>query len=183
MYPARSFSSIALCGFMGCGKSTVGRALSDALAFSFADTDELLTAQAGRTIAQIFADCGESGFRDMEHEVIRQAAALSRCVISTGGGAMTFERNARLLSQRALIIHVSRSFEGCYEAVRVRQNRPIAGQKSREELLALYESRIPAYEKYAAYTLVNDGPIDDVVARLVAWLGASGLADPSQAQA
>jgi len=51
-----------------------------------------------------------------------------------------------------------------------RQNRPIAGRKSREELLALYESRMPAYEKYAVYTLVNDGSPDEVVSRFMSWL-------------
>jgi len=155
---------------MGCGKSTVGKALADALAFSFTDTDEMIIAQAGRSIAQIFAECGENGFRNMEHEVIRQAVSRRRCVISTGGGAMTFERNAKLLAQHTLIVHVRRSFDDCYQAVCARQNRPIAGRKSREELLALYESRMPAYEKYAVYTLVNDGSPDEVVSRFMSWL-------------
>jgi len=173
------FDSIAVCGFMGCGKSTVGKALADALAFSFTDTDEMIIAQAGRSIAQIFAECGENGFRNMEHEVIRQAVSRRRCVISTGGGAMTFERNAKLLAHNALIIHIIRSFEDCYEAVCMRQNRPIAGKKSRGELRALYESRFAAYEKYAAYTLVNDGSVDEAIARLVSWIRNSGLIDCS----
>ena len=175
MIASRSFDTIALCGFMGCGKSTFGRTLADALGFSFIDTDEMITAQAGHSIAQIFADRGEGGFRDMEHEIIRQAALFRRCVISTGGGAMTFERNAKLLAQNALIIHISRSFDGCYETVCMRQNRPIAGKKSREELLALYNDRLPAYEKYAAHTFINDGPIDEAAARFISWILSSGL--------
>lgn len=169
MISIESSASIVLCGFMGCGKSTIGKLLAKELSFSFADTDEMITEQAGCPIAQIFAERGESGFRDMEHEIIRQAAARRRCVISTGGGAMTFERNAKLLAQNALIIHIRRSFDGCYETVSARQNRPIAGRKSREELLALYESRLAAYEKYAAYTLVNDGTAEEAAIRLVLW--------------
>ncbi|MBE5775125.1 MAG: shikimate kinase [Clostridiales bacterium] len=177
MSPSKIYNSIVLCGFMGCGKSSVGRALAEKLDFSFVDTDEMITEQAGRSVAQIFADCGESGFRDLEHEIIRRAAARRRCVISTGGGVMTFERNARLLAQHGLIVHISRSFEDCYEAVRMRKNRPIAGQKSREQLFALYESRLPAYEKYAAYTLINEGTMDETADRLVSWLFDSELID------
>lgn len=177
MIPSETMDSIVLCGFMGCGKSTIGRALADALSCSFSDTDEMITAQAGRSIAQIFADCGEKGFRDMEHEIICQAAQRRRCVIATGGGVMTFERNAKLLAQHTLIVHICRSFDDCYQAVCARQNRPIAGRKSREELLALYESRMPAYEKYAAYTLVNYGSPDEVVSRFMSWLCDPGIND------
>lgn len=175
MISEKPIDSIAVCGFMGCGKSTVGRALADALGFSFVDTDEMITAQAGCSIADIFAESGEGGFRDMEHEAIARAALRRRCVISTGGGAMTFERNAKLLAQHTLVIHISRSFEDCYKTVCTRRNRPIAGQKSREELLMLYNSRLAAYEKYAAYTLINDGSVDEAIARLLSWIRGVGL--------
>ena len=161
---------VVLCGFMGCGKSTVGRRLASALGVPYYDTDDMLTRETGMTAAEMFAAGGEAYFRDMEHEVVKKAAALPCGVIATGGGVMTFERNAKLLAERAAVIHVCRSFEGCYDAVSKRKNRPIAGTKSREELERLYNGRIAAYEKYADYTLMNDGTPDEAAARALAFL-------------
>jgi len=164
--PTLTHNTIVLCGFMGCGKTTIGKMLADALDYDFADTDEMLVSETGKSIARIFAESGESGFRDLEHEIVRKAAALSRCVVSTGGGLMTFERNALLLARHTTIIHIHRSFDDCYSAVRQRSNRPISGSKSREELLSLYESRFAAYEKYAHYTLENNSSAEAAAERL-----------------
>ena len=126
----------------------------------------MLIAETGKSIAQIFAESGESHFRDLEHQIVQKAATLSRCVISTGGGVMTFERNARLLAQHAAIVHIHRSFEDCYGSIRLRTNRPLSGSKSREELLQLYESRFAAYEKHAHYTLENNTSVEELVTQL-----------------
>jgi len=158
--------SIVLCGFMGCGKTTIGKTLAHHLGYHFADTDEMLIAETGQSIAQIFASSGESHFRDLEHQIVQKAAALSRCVISTGGGVMTFERNARLLARHTIIVHIHRSFDECYDAIRMRTNRPLSGNKSREELLNLYESRFASYEKYAHYTLENNFSVEEAATQL-----------------
>lgn len=168
--PCDPAPSIALCGFMACGKSTIGRALAARLGYAFADTDELLFKETGMTLQQMFAIGGESYFRDREHETILRAAQMARTVISTGGGVMTVERNARLLAEHTIVIHIHRSFEDCYACISARKNRPIAGRRSREELRAMYDARIAAYEKYAAYTLVNDGRPEETVDRAAAWI-------------
>ena len=162
--------SLALCGFMASGKTTLGKRLAAALQFDYADTDELLLRRTGMTLPEMFAIGGEAYFRDLEHETVREAALLPHTVISTGGGVLTFERNARLLAQHTRIIHVRRSFEACYAAISRRKNRPIAGQKSREELLALYNARLPAYERFASFTLDNDASPDKAVARVLSYL-------------
>lgn len=167
--------SLTLCGFMACGKTTLGKRLARALHYDYVDTDELLLRRTGMTLPEMFAIGGEAYFRDREHEVVREAALLEHAVISTGGGVLTFERNARLLAQHTKIIHVRRSFDACYASISRRQNRPIAGQKSREELLALYNARLPAYARYAAFTLDNDGSPDRAVERVLAWLGRQGM--------
>lgn len=164
--PLLPHNTIVLCGFMGCGKTTIGNMLANALGYHFADTDEMLISETGKSIAQIFAESGESHFRDLEHQVVQKAASLSHCVISTGGGVMTFERNALLLAQHATIVHIHRSFDDCYAAIRERTNRPLSGSKSREELLSLYESRFVSYEKYAHYTLANNSSAQAAAARL-----------------
>ena len=163
-------TSIALCGFMASGKSALGRRLAAALGYDFVDTDELLLRRTGQTLPEMVAIGGEAYFRDREHETIREAALLPRTVIATGGGVMTFERNARLLAASTRIVHVHRSFDACYASISRRKNRPIAGQKSREELLALYNARLDAYARWADFTIENDGTPEEAVARVLAWL-------------
>lgn len=167
--------SLTLCGFMACGKTTLGKRLARALCYEYVDTDELLLHRTGMTLPEMFAIGGEAYFRDREHEVVREAAQLPGAVISTGGGVLTFERNARLLAQHTKIIHVRRSFDACYASISRRKNRPIAGQKSREELLALYNARLPAYARYAAFTLDNDDTPERAVECVLEWLGRQGM--------
>ena len=162
--------SLTLCGFMASGKSALGKRLAAALHYDFVDTDELLLRRTGMTLPQMFAAGGEAYFRDREHEVIREAARMPHAVISTGGGVMTFERNAQLLAASTRIIHVHRSFDACYASISRRRNRPIASQKSREELQALYNARLAAYARYAAFTLENDSTMESAVDRVLMWL-------------
>lgn len=162
--------ALVLCGFMGCGKTALGTRLAQALDYTFADTDDMLFEQTQMTLAQMFALGGETYFRDREHEIVCQAAALKRTVISTGGGVMTYERNARILAQNAEIIHIHRSFEACYAAILCRRDRPIAGRKSKEELHQMYDARLAAYERYASFTLENDGTVQEALDRLLHWL-------------
>ena len=167
--------SLTLCGFMACGKTTLGKRLARALHYDDVDPDELLLRRTGMTLPEMFAIGGEAYFRDREHEVVREAALLEHAVISTGGGVLTFERNARLLAQYTKIIHVRRSFDACYASISRRQNRPIAGQKSREELLALYNARRDAYNRYASFVLQNDGTPEQAVERVLCWLHAQHI--------
>lgn len=165
-----SSTLIALCGFMGSGKTALGRALAARLGYAFADTDEMLLSRTGMTLAQMFSIGGEGYFRDREHETIADAAALERTVLSTGGGVMTFPRNAGLLRDRAVIVHIVRDFDACYAAVSRRTGRPLAGQKSREELRALYDARQAAYARYADVTIRNDrtrrAAVEDILTEL-----------------
>lgn len=162
--------TLVLCGFMACGKTTLGVRLARRLGYAFADTDEMLAAQTGMTLGEMFARGGEAYFRDREHEIVRQAAALADTVVSTGGGVMTFERNARLLAEHAEIIHIHRDFDACYASISQRKNRPLAGRKSREELRALYDARLAAYARYASLTVENDGTPEQAVDTICRWL-------------
>jgi shikimate kinase len=79
---------VALVGYRGTGKSTVGRILAERLEWRFADADHEVEARAGRPIARIFAEDGEAGFRDLEEQVLADLTALPNTVIATGGGAI-----------------------------------------------------------------------------------------------
>lgn len=99
--------NIVLVGFMGTGKSAVGRLLSRRLGCPFVDLDEKIARDAGRPIPEIFASEGEAGFRKREREAVEWAAGLKRRVIATGGGVMLEEANVRRLKASGVVISLS----------------------------------------------------------------------------
>ena len=99
-----AFRHIVLIGLSGSGKSTVGRQLAVVLGRPFVDTDELITAAAGRPIPQIFAEQGEPAFRALEREAVQRAVSGPPAVIATGGGAPVDETNRRALWQGNAVV-------------------------------------------------------------------------------
>ena len=91
--------SIFLIGFMGCGKTTVGRLLADSLGWSFVDVDTLITESEGRTIAEIFAYGGEAAFRAVESRVLSDVVLADDTVVATGGGLFSDPENRRLIAE------------------------------------------------------------------------------------
>jgi len=98
------YRHIILTGFMGTGKSTLGRLLASRLGRGFVDTDALIEARCGRTIAQLFAEKGEAAFRAWESAIAQELAQETGLVIATGGGLMLNEANAAALSHKSLVI-------------------------------------------------------------------------------
>ena len=90
--------NIVLTGFMGTGKTTVGKKIAQQLAYDFVDTDELIQERAGKTVPEIFQEMGEVAFREMEAAVARELAGRQGIVISTGGRLMLDPDNAAALS-------------------------------------------------------------------------------------
>ena len=91
--------SIVLIGYRGSGKTSIGKRLADRLWQKCVDTDELIVAKAGRSIADIFANEGEAKFRELESEVVREVAAMNDIVIALGGGAPLSEENRRVIKE------------------------------------------------------------------------------------
>src|SRR6185503_10971520 len=100
----RQIHNLALIGFMGTGKTTVGRLAAAQLHYQFVDTDELIEQRARRAIREIFARDGEEAFREMERELVAEMAGWRRQVIATGGGLGASEANLASLKQHALTI-------------------------------------------------------------------------------
>ena len=148
MQPPRRLANLALIGFMGTGKTSVGRALADLLHFEFLDTDELIQTRAGRSITDIFAKDGEPAFRAMEREVVNELSAREGLVISTGGGLPTNPENLAALKEHALVVCLWSSPEKIWERVRHQSHRPLLHdpdpQKKIRELLA---AREPFYKQ------------------------------------
>ena len=158
---------LILCGFMACGKSTVGALCADLLQVPFSDTDALIEAQAGMTIPQLFAKFGEDDFRDREHALFLSLPALSPRVIATGGGLPTFARNLPALRAAGTVVFIDRSFDTIYDSIQRKQNRPLANGKQKEEVRALYDRRYPLYRAAADYVVISDGEAIDCARKIL----------------
>lgn len=146
--------NLILCGFMGCGKTTVGRLLAQKTGYAFKDTDALIEEEQGQTISRIFDTFGEAYFRDLEHEICRRLGGTDGMVISTGGGALTFERNVQALQKNGKIIFLDVPFETLKKRAGSDPARPLFQDGEKAKLL--YEKRYPLYLK-AADVLINGG--------------------------
>jgi len=135
---------------MGSGKSSVGRAVAKALRFQFLDTDQLLVERAGQSISEIFATEGEASFRTRETQVLESLKAQTRCVISTGGGAVLAERNRTLLRELGFTVWLTASENALFERVSRATHRPLLQTANpRETLSRLMQERAPLYEETA----------------------------------
>ena len=160
--------SIVLIGFMGAGKSTVGRLLAERLGFSFVDTDRLVQDRAGRTIAEIWRTDGEDAFRDREHDVIAEVAVKEGHVIATGGGAPCSARNADLLRHAGAVVHLDASIEIVRARTGRGRHRPLVAERTDAELEALLDERRSVYASIADITIdVTEGPPERVVDRIL----------------
>ncbi len=139
--------NVALCGFMGSGKTAIGRELSNILGFDFMDMDEQIEKEAGLKIPEIFSRYGEAFFRNLEKKACTDLSAKSGYVISTGGGAVADAHNMEVIKKSARVVFIDTPFEVCMERIRRDINRPMASSRTDEELRALYDSRRESYEK------------------------------------
>jgi shikimate kinase len=144
MSARRNIQNLALTGFMGTGKSAVGRLVAAQLGFSFVDTDALIEARAGKRISQIFEQEGEEAFRALERQVVVELGERQLTVISTGGGLVVNPENLRSLKQHALVVCLWASPETIYERTRWARHRPLLREG---EPLAKIRTLLAAREK------------------------------------
>lgn len=138
---------IALCGFMGCGKSTVGKALAQDLGYTYIDTDQEISRLVKRTIPEIFAENGEAYFRRLELKYVQSLAEqyIDDIVLSLGGGMVTNPKVMDTLKVFSKVIYVNTPFDICYDRIADNESRPIVKQKSKQELYELYQCRQASY--------------------------------------
>lgn len=171
---------IIIVGYMGAGKTTVGKALAKELGVPFYDLDWYIESRRRMTVPQIFAERGEEGFRKIEHAMLHEVAEFEDIVLSCGGGTPCFFDNIDYLNQQGQVVYLKASPEVLYKHLLMGKTvRPILQGKSEEELLAFIreqlEQREPFYSK-AQYTL-DVNLLDDYekikisVARLREMLG------------
>lgn len=156
--PAR----IALVGFMGSGKTTVGRLLASRLGFDFADSDDEIEARAGLRVGDIFRVHGEAFFRDLEEGAIRDLLRAERRVIATGGGAFARASCAEELLARAFTIHLSCDFAEAFRRAALQGGRPLV-LKGEADVASLYAERKDKYSRAHATVETTSLSPEDVV--------------------
>ncbi len=138
--------NVALYGFMGVGKSTLGKALSERLGYGFVDMDEEIEGRAGMRIKEIFAARGEEGFRALEKTVAKELAGKDRCVIACGGGVILDPENAEALRRSSVLVLLTASIDEIVERTRGSDERPLLNvEDARAEAEALLRKRMPLY--------------------------------------
>lgn len=139
---------IYLIGFMGSGKSAVGRRLSYLLKMPYYDMDKEIVKNEKRTIPEIFEQEGEAYFRKLETEFLQYFRNES-CIISTGGGVAMNEMNIRIMRKTGLVLYLDASFNDIWMRIKSDKNRPIVQSSTKEELEHLYLKRRKSYKRAA----------------------------------
>ena len=147
-------NNIGLCGFMGCGKSTVGKNLARKTGRKFVDMDTYIEEKAGMTVSEIFEKHGENGFRNMEHEACRELSEMSGLIIASGGGAFTFKRNSDVFKSKDTIVLIDVELETIKYRLRNDKTRPLLQKPDKDRVMQeLYEKRLPLYKSAADITV------------------------------
>ncbi len=143
-----STPNLVLTGFMGTGKSEVGRLVARKLGRPFVDMDALIEAREGRTIADIFAQEGEAYFRRVEAQIVRELARRTGLVIATGGGALLSPENREAMTATGIVICLWADEDTLLRRLRGDETRPLLARPDREEALrVLLRRRTPLYQQ------------------------------------
>lgn len=160
--------NLVLVGFMGSGKSCVGKKAAQELDFQFIDTDELIERRMGKTINDIFTLYGETFFRDLEKHVMRELAGRSRLVIATGGGSVIADENWGSWRRNGVIILLQTDAETAHQRTRHLNHRPLLqGTDALVKIKALLAQRAGRYAKADAVVDTVGKTCEEVVALVI----------------
>lgn len=155
-------------GFMASGKTTTAKSVAEARGCAFVDIDEEITKKHG-SIEKIFAEHGEEYFRQLEYVALSSLVKVPGIVVSAGGGLPLSDRNIRLL-KRVKVVYIDTPFELCYERILADGGRPVAANKAKEELKALYDSRAKVYKSVADNCVDGSLPLESKVAEILSLI-------------
>lgn len=161
--------NIVLCGFMGCGKTTVGKQLSIQTGFSFIDTDNCIEKEASSTINEIFSICGESYFRNLERNFIKRIASLSKTVISTGGGSILNKDNVINLKKNGKIFFLNANINTITARLNSDFTRPLV--KDKNSINNLFFERINQYINIADFIIDANKNVNEICSDIINKMG------------
>lgn len=154
--------NIVLVGMPGCGKSHIGRLLSEKLGREFIDSDSEIVKNAKMSIPEIFDKFGEDKFREYENKAIRDICKLSGKIIATGGGVVTRDMNYIPVKQNSKVVFITRDIDSL-----ACDGRPLS---HKEKLHGMYKTRLPLYKKFADFEVANDSTVEDCVNKIISFL-------------
>lgn len=163
--------NLYLVGFMGTGKSTVGRAVAQRVGFAQIDSDHEIERLQGKSIPEIFAQQGEPAFRAMERAFVEGGHPESRTVISCGGGLVVQPGMLALLKTKGVVVCLHASLETILARTARQQNRPLLVTDNPEERVrTLFAQREPIYKRSGTVILTDSRPLADIAAHVIrAW--------------
>lgn len=148
---------IILIGYMGAGKTTVGKALAKELGLNFYDLDWYIESRMRKTVAQLFAERGEEGFRKIEYNMLHEAAEFEDIVLSCGGGTPCFFDNVDYMNQQGQTVYLKAEPDVLYKHLLMgKTERPLLKGKTPEELISFIKQQLKGREPFytkARYTL------------------------------
>lgn len=160
--------NIVLVGFMGTGKSAVGRYLAAELHVPFADVDATIAEKVGKTIKDIFAEAGEAKFRRFENETIAELAQQDKTVIATGGGALLDEKNREMLQRNGILVCLTARLNTLLERLRHDLVRPmLAGEDLERKVKQLMEERQSVYNSCPLQVGTDDETVAQVSSEII----------------
>ena len=161
-------NNIVLVGFMGSGKSSIGRILARRLGYRFVDTDRKIIEREGMEISEIFALHGEDYFRERETDVLRTLLGRDQCVVATGGGIVLREHNRPLLRELGFVVSLTADQEVIFERVSRNTKRPLLRTPNpRQTIQEMLAARGALYEAAAQFTVDTSLLTHDEVAECI----------------
>lgn len=160
--------NIALIGYMGTGKTTIGKKLAKSLNLNMVDTDALIEEQQNRSIAQIFETDGEAGFRQLEGELLKVLVTKKDLLISTGGGIILDENNRQILKANTFLVSLTAKPESIYARVKDDTKRPLLqGGDPYHKIVTMMEERKPFYEIGDIIIPTDEGTLKSCVEAII----------------
>ena len=154
---------------MGAGKTTVGELLAEKLNLPVLDSDQQIVKKLNMTIKEIFDQHGESFFRDAETEMLKELPTED-VIITTGGGIVIKDENRALMKENGQIILLHADIDIIYDRVHSDTNRPLASKKTKDELYALYHSRVAFYQDCSFTVDTSNKEIEEIVNEIISRL-------------
>lgn len=162
--------NIIITGFMGSGKTTIGKAIAEKLSMEFIDTDDLIEKNENLSILEIFEKFGEKYFRNLEREVVKELKGVKNCVISTGGKTLLFRSNLNSLLGKGILITLIVDPENLWERLRNDRKRPLLKGITKEYFLSLYYKRASRFENFPNKIDISNLAEKDSVERVLRFL-------------
>ena len=168
---------VYLIGYMGCGKTTIGKRLAKSLGWDVIDMDSRIESRYRKTIPDIFASEGEDSFRKKERFILEELSALENVVVSTGGGAPCFFDNIDVMNSSGLCVYIRMTPEALAARLKnAKANRPLLKDKTEEELTNFIKEQLEkrrAFYEQARYAIDNDhGTPEEAAAKIAELLNA-----------